>query len=117
MRSQELALSVCICAHNRSDNLARCLEALKGQCRDIQLIIVDSASSEIHEAEIRNLASLHRANLIRLNQPGLSAARNAALNAATTSWICFRDEDQIPSKQGADPAIRVNSEVPSDCSI
>ena len=117
VRSQELALSVCICAHNRSDNLARCLEALKGQCRDIQLIIVDSASGDIHEAEIRNLASLHRANLIRLNQPGLSAARNAALSATTTSWIAYLDDDTIPSEQWVDAAIRVISEVPSDCSI
>ncbi|TIN13833.1 MAG: glycosyltransferase family 2 protein, partial [Mesorhizobium sp.] len=86
-------LTVAICTHNRSKDLTGCLNALVQQeLAGVKILVVDSASSEEERGRIiiatRNLPSVE---VIRLDQPGISIARNAAAAAAATEWLGYVD--------------------------
>ena len=93
-------LTVCICTHDRPRYVRDCLEGLRRQTVprdrfDIQL--VDSGSSPVIATELQGLAIQHEARLIRLDQPGVSVARNAGAWAARTKFIAYIDDDTIPA--------------------
>jgi glycosyltransferase involved in cell wall biosynthesis len=91
-------LTVCICTHDRPRYVRDCLEGLAIQTvpRDrFTLLIIDSASA--NATELAALAQSHDARLIRLEQPGVSLARNAGAWAARTRYIAYIDDDAIPA--------------------
>ncbi len=93
-------LTVCICSRDRPRYLRDCLDGLRKQTasRDrFALLIVDSASTFAAAAELKGLAAKHDARLIRLDQPGISLARNAGAWAARTQFIAYIDDDAIPA--------------------
>jgi hypothetical protein len=45
-------------------------------------------------------------SLIRLQQPGLSLARNTGASAAAASYICYIDDDAIPSTNLVEAILR-----------
>ncbi|HET6610018.1 MAG TPA: glycosyltransferase [Rhodopila sp.] len=93
-----MELTVCICTHDRPRYVRDCLDGLARQTmsRDqFSLLIVDSASTE--RSELAALAQAHEARLIRVDQPGISLARNAGAWAARTRYIAYVDDDAIPA--------------------
>jgi hypothetical protein len=90
------ALGIAIATHNRSAAIALCLEALARQpgISDIPIVVVDSASRLDEAASIERVCRLYR-NVVhgRLEEPGVSWTRNAALPALAG---CDRD-DALPS--------------------
>ena len=91
-------ITVCICTHGRPDYLRDCLDGLRNQVVPFQLIVVDSASPPADSATLRALlADWPNAILLRLDRPGLSAARNAALAATPAGYVAFIDDDAIPA--------------------
>ena len=64
------------------------------------ILIVDSGSPE--PARVRTARrwpdSYPGARLIRVDEPGVSAARNAGRAAATTEYIAYIDDDAIPAE-------------------
>ena len=95
-------LTVCVCTHNRPGYLRDCLAGLRrqtaGQNR-FTVLIVDSGSSSAARAELRELAEGHAgARLIRVDAPGVSAARNAGAAASTTGYIAYTDDDAVPAE-------------------
>jgi glucosyl-dolichyl phosphate glucuronosyltransferase len=95
-------LTVCICTHDRARYVRDCLEGLGRQTLDADrfgILIVDSGSPEPGRTELRSLARLYpRVRLIRVDEPGVSAARNAAAAATATKYIAYIDDDAIPSE-------------------
>ena len=91
-------ITIAICSHDRSDDVALCLSALASQLpgHGDELVIVDSCSAPHHADALRSLASAYQANLVRLETPGHSLARNAALSAAHGEWIAYLDDDALP---------------------
>ena len=91
-------VSVVICSHNRSADVSECLAALIPQIGpEAEVILVDSASDPENEAEMAKLAALYPAvNLTRVDQPGLSLARNRGVQLAAGDWIAFLDDDAVP---------------------
>jgi glycosyltransferase involved in cell wall biosynthesis len=91
-------ISIAICSHNRSEDVALCVSALASQLpgRNDELLIVDSCSSPEHAEALASLASAYQGQLIRLETPGLSPARNAALAAARGEWVAYLDDDTVP---------------------
>lgn len=96
-----MRLTVCICTHNRPADVRDCLAGLRRQTAghgSHTVLLVDSGSSSDAAARLRQLAAAHPGTrLIRLEQPGLSAARNAGAQAADTSYIAYIDDDAIPA--------------------
>jgi glycosyltransferase involved in cell wall biosynthesis len=93
-------LTVCICTHNRPHYVGDCLDGLRRQtvARDrIGILVVDSGSSPAAAAELKALAAENGARLIRLEEPGVSFARNAGAWAARTPFIAYIDDDAIPA--------------------
>jgi glycosyltransferase involved in cell wall biosynthesis len=93
-------LTVCICTHNRPRYVRDCLEGLRRQTasRDLfAVLVVDSGSSPAAAEELAALAAGNGARLIRLDQLGVSLARNAGAWAARTPFIAYIDDDAIPA--------------------
>jgi glucosyl-dolichyl phosphate glucuronosyltransferase len=79
-------LSVVVCTHDRPEELQRCLAALAELEDPVEVVVVDSASA----TPVEPIASVR---LVRLEEPGLSRARNAGLAAATGDLVAFVDDD------------------------
>jgi glycosyltransferase involved in cell wall biosynthesis len=87
-------VTVAICTRDRPDRLEGCLEAVAAVLRpDDQLLVVDSASGPTTGAVARSAG----VDVLRLERPGLSRARNAALDAARHDLLAFTDDDCRPA--------------------
>jgi glycosyltransferase involved in cell wall biosynthesis len=95
-----MELTVCICTRDRPVYVRDCLNGLRRQTvprSRFAVLLVDSASSAQTAAELADMATQHRARLVRLEQPGISLARNAGAWAARTGFIAYIDDDAIPA--------------------
>ena len=81
-----MKLSVVVCTHDRPDDLGRCVAALAALEDPVETIVVDSASST-------PVVPFDGVHLVRLDEPGLSRARNAGLALARGELIAFVDDD------------------------
>src|ERR1700761_2566502 len=93
-------LTVCICTRDRPRYLQDCLEGLRRQTvprERFSVLLVDSASAPAAAVELADLAVHYNARLIRLEQPGISIARNAGAWATRTQFIAYIDDDAIPA--------------------
>ncbi len=89
------ALSVIIPVHNAERYLARCLDSVLGQSfRDLEVLCVDDGSTDASSDILRACAQRDsRLCVITQENRGVSAARNAGLDAARGAWISFVDCD------------------------
>jgi GT2 family glycosyltransferase len=110
---------VAICTHNRPIDVADCLEALYFQdLSDVQVIVVDSASRpDAHHALLQTIADRANLELIVLDTPGHSAARNAALEVALAPWFACLDDDVVPARDWVAQAKRLTAEAPANRAI
>ncbi len=96
-----MELTVCICTHNRPDHVRDCLDGLRRQTAasdSFKVLVVDSGSTGDGPAALERLvATLAGAELLRMDQPGLSAARNGGAWTAHTPYIAYLNDDAIPA--------------------
>jgi hypothetical protein len=93
-------LTVCICTRDRPVYVRDCLEGLRQQTvtrERFGILLVDSASSACVAAELADIAAEYEARLVRMEQPGISVARNAGAWAARTQYIAYIDDDAVPA--------------------
>ncbi len=98
---QSALISVAIPAYNRRDLLRQLLLALQKQTlpRDqFDILVVDNSDDEAaREAFAREVAGAPGISLVHTSPPGLSRARNKALELCATKYIAFIDDDAVPS--------------------
>ncbi len=89
------AVTVVVCTRDRVEPLARSLARLRQlEPQPAELLVVDSAS---RASEVANVAAAAGASCVRVDRPGLSRARNVALQRARTPWVAFTDDDaEVP---------------------
>jgi len=95
-----MELTVCICTHNRPRYVRDCLDGLRAQTEPqdrFSVLIVDSGSPPAAAAELEALATEYGTRLLRVDRPGVSAARNAGAWAARSPYIAYIDDDAIPA--------------------
>ncbi len=96
-----VVVTVCICSHNRPRDVGLCLDGLGAQTVPtdrFEVLVIDSASAPEAAAALRQLvAGYARARLLRLEQPGLSLARNLGAAEAGTPYIAYLDDDAVPA--------------------
>lgn len=95
-------LTVAICTWNRASLLERALSSLAAASRPRELrgvLVIDNGSTDETPQVARGLSGRLPIRLIAQSLPGLSASRNAALNACDTSHILFTDDDVIVDKE------------------
>jgi glucosyl-dolichyl phosphate glucuronosyltransferase len=93
-------VTVCICTRDRPAYLQDCLRGLGrqnvGDAFDI--LVVDSASSPGNAVRLACIiADIPRARLVRVEQPGISLARNVGARAVHSNYIAYIDDDAIPA--------------------
>lgn len=92
-------LSVVVPVRNRASIVCRTLNSIYSQTlRPLNLIIVDSASTDTTLEVITDWADTHRSpdfriKVVSLDRPGAAVARNAGLEAVDTPFVLFFDSD------------------------
>lgn len=89
------APAIAICTHNRPRDVRACLSSLLPQIGHgaIPVVVVDSASDASAAARLSAMADEFGVSYLRLDDPGLSRARNAAARFVQAEWIAFLDDD------------------------
>jgi len=94
-------VTACICTHDRPGYVRDCLDGLRRQTvgdEQFDILVVDSASTGGVPAELAGLVGrLHNARLLRVEQAGVSVARNAGAWNADGAYIAYIDDDAIPA--------------------
>lgn len=92
------SLSIAICTKDRSEHLARCLDALQvlppsvlGRPVSVEVLVVDNAPSDSRTRAL--VASRPGVRYAREPRPGLNFARNRALQEAGGELLAFLDDD------------------------
>lgn len=87
-------VSVVIPTYNRSGALDRTLQSVFGQSeRDVEVIVVDDGSTDGTPSMLAGYGS--RIRVIRKENGGAGAARNAGIDAARGEFIAFLDDDDV----------------------
>jgi hypothetical protein len=90
-------LAVVVCSRDRADRLRDCLAAISSTEAD-EVLVVDSASITTATASV---AAEFGLRCIRVDEPGLARARNAAMRATTSDIVAFTDDDCEPQPDWA----------------
>lgn len=94
-------ITVCVCTHNRPDYLRDCLDGLRRQSvgqDQFSILVVDSASAGDVSVQLATIvAEVPNARLMRVEQPGVSIARNVGTRAAHSDYVAFIDDDAVPA--------------------
>ncbi len=89
--------TVIVPVHNTADYLEECIESILGQSVDVELILVDDASTDDSGLICRRYAANHpeKVSIITTNGVGVSEARNCGIRAAKGEYLCFADSDDV----------------------
>ena len=112
-----MLVSICMCTHNRFKDAEESLNVLRSQVDPdlCEIVVVDSASNADCKAMLERLVqSLPNARLVRLEQPGIAKARNAAVAAAQGDWVVFVDDDVVPFPDYFESLLSALRRVPDD---
>jgi hypothetical protein len=94
------SVSVVIPTRNRLGFLEEAVKSVLAQSSDLELIVVDDASSDGTEAWLADQRD-SRIRSIRLDQRSeRSRARNAGLRAVHAPWVFFLDDDDLVAPMG-----------------
>ncbi|MDQ5836983.1 MAG: glycosyltransferase, partial [Acidobacteriota bacterium] len=87
------SVSVIIPTHNRPRLLPRAVESAHAAGEDVEVVIVDDASTDETAEVCRGLAGVKYIRLER-NQ-GVAGARNVGLLASGGEYVAFLDDDDL----------------------
>lgn len=104
-----LPLSGVVVAKNEADRIGRCLQSMRGVCREI--LVLDSGSDDDTVA----IARAAGARVEHQDWLGFAAQKNAAIARASQPWVLLLDADEWLGA-GAEPALRaLFAPSPSGC--
>lgn len=98
-----MKISVIIPSYKPQEYLWQCLDSLCNQTfpkEDYELILVLNGCKEPYDSEIRCYIGKHsevRWNYVQTDEPGVSNARNMALDVAQGEYVTFVDDDDYVS--------------------
>lgn len=111
-----VSVTVCICTCDRVAYLEACLESLQRQTvgtAAFDIIVVDNGSPPAAARAIAELvAAMPNASLVRVEEAGLSRARNAGAEAASGEYIAYIDDDALAAPDWIEQILRTITECP-----
>ncbi len=111
--SKSPKISVVIPTYNRAKVVGKALESVFGQtCPAAEIIVVNDGSKD----DTREVLAAYGDRIKAINQKngGLSAARNRGIQAASTEWVAFLDDDDewVPERLAiAVETIRIHPDI------
>jgi GT2 family glycosyltransferase len=107
----EALITVAICTNNRHEQVKKLLPLLlsdQGLSEDLyRIIIVDNSDDrQARQSFSRQFSELSSVSIIESSPPGLSRARNVALEACATRYIVFLDDDASPKPEWLSAILR-----------
>lgn len=102
-------VTVAICTRDRPEILRRCLDrVVRLEYPRLDILVVDNAPAGdgTHQAVLDFARDDARLRYVREDRPGLSCARNRALEQATGSILAFTDDDVSVDARWVDGLIR-----------
>lgn len=109
-------LSVVVPVYNVADCLDACLESLQAQTfNDIEILCVNDGSTD-NSRELLGIWAARdtRICVIDKENGGLSSARNAGIDAATSPYVCFLDSDDRFHPHACGEIVRMLDETQAD---
>lgn len=110
------SVTVCICTHDRPAYARTCLAGLQQQTVGLDafdIVVVDSCSGPEAAADlVAMVAAMPNARLVRLDDLGISLARNAAAHASSADYLAYIDDDGIPTPDWIERIKLAVSEAP-----
>ena len=111
----EPQVSVVVPTYNRAALLPRAVRSVLGQtCADFELLVVDNGSTDDTPSLEREFRD-ERVRWRRVEERGVSVARNAAIAEALGTWVAFLDDDNewLPTflERQLDTAARSGADV------
>ena len=92
-------ISVIVPVYNGQDYVIKCIKSIEKQSYSpLEIIVVDDGSTDDTRNVLEGYVSVSKSaniKLIGLNDLGVSAARNAGINASTGDYLTFVDADDI----------------------
>jgi len=107
--------ALAICTRDRPRELERCLRSVQEAVdRPSEIVVVDNGEEEATRGVVSRFASVR---YVRVERPGLSRARNAAVAATSSEVIAFLDDDAVVHPRWltrlaapfADPAVQATT--------
>jgi glycosyltransferase involved in cell wall biosynthesis len=90
--SRRAAVSVVVCSRDRPTLLAHAVASIRPELDSgDELVVVDSASLD----RITTIVTGESPSIVRLDDPGLSRARNAGVDATKCDVVAFTDDDCV----------------------
>jgi GT2 family glycosyltransferase len=88
-------ISVAVCSYNGSRTIRECLEGLKRlEYPNFEVIVIDDGSTDLTAA----IAGEYNCQIVRIENAGLSSARNIGLRVAKGEIIAYLDDDAVPDR-------------------
>lgn len=104
------ALTVVIPTHNRAGLLARAVESVRQAATDLEIIVVDNASTD-HTSQI--CATLPDIRYFRLDHnTGEGGARNVGIQESRSEYVAFLDDDDLRLPGSLDRQLQTLRESP-----
>ena len=115
----EKLVSIIIPIYNSEKYLRECIESIKSQTyRNIEILCVDNGSTDqslniLKECEKTD----NRVKVLKINQKGVSKARNIGITNANGKYIMFVDSDDIIEKNTVEKLMNITISQDSDMVI
>lgn len=92
-------VSIIVPAYNAEKTIKRCIDSLLEQTyKDIEIIIIDDGSQDSTEEKCKEYREKNQIRYIKIENTGVSGARNWGIDNATGSYIVFVDSDDYIEK-------------------
>jgi glucosyl-dolichyl phosphate glucuronosyltransferase len=104
-------LSVIVCSYNRYELVAQAVRSVEKSATSlngVELIVVENTPLRQRQP----LALGPRAQIVLCEQPGLSNARNAGIQASTGDIVAFVDDDAIVGEEWCAAVLRAFATIP-----
>jgi len=103
-------VSVIIPTHARPELLPRAVLSAREAGADVEIIVVDDASTDATAEVCRTLSDIRYVRVER-NQ-GVAGARNIGLVASSSEYVCFLDDDDLRLPTSLDQQTRILDQTP-----
>ncbi len=102
--------SIIITTRSRPQLLTRAVQSAQACGHNVEVIVIDDASSDETAAVCRGLAGI---NYVRLEQNrGVAGARNAGINSSRGEYLSFLDDDDLRLPDSLDGQIEILDQAP-----